>query len=128
LIVVDTSVWVDFLRGDDTAAAQRLKGLITEAAPVALTDVILYEVLAGVREPEPLEGWLRAFPLLTLGGADDVSFAAALFRRARDSGNAVSAGPDCLIAAVCIRSDSPLLHSDGDFDRLAACTGLRIFR
>jgi hypothetical protein len=129
LIVVDTSVWVDLLRGNATERSQRLRALIEDAAPIALTDLVLYEVLAGVREADAheLETWLRSFPLLQLKNAADAAFAAEICRRARDSGYTVRAGPDCLIAAVCIRTDSPLLHSDGDFDRLATCTPLRIF-
>jgi predicted nucleic acid-binding protein len=134
LIVVDTAVWIDFFRETRTPHTQRLLGLIEDEAPVALTQSILYELLCGVDghadpgsgEAGAWEDALRHFPVLRHRDAD-YAFAAALFRTARDSGRTVRAVFDCLIAATCIRTESLLLHSDADFDRLAACTPLRIF-
>jgi predicted nucleic acid-binding protein len=130
VIVVDTSVWVDVLRGTDSAGAVRCVELIEEGAPVALTDVILTEILQGLRterEAKRVQRHLRAFPILRLETLDDFSLAAGLYRAARQSGVTIRKTLDCLIAAPCVRTGAPLLHADADFDRLATCTPLRVF-
>ena len=130
MIVVDTSVWIDFLGGRRTRQARRCAELIEGGAPVALTDVVFSEVLQGLRsedEAQLVERHLRAFPILRLGGLDDFALAASLYRTARREGVTIRKTLDCLIAAPCVRTGAPLLHADADFDRLASCTSLRIF-
>lgn len=130
MIVVDTSVWVDVLRGRRTRQARRCTELIERGDPVALTDVIYAEILQGLGSDEDVElvdRHLRAFPILRLEGLDDFALAAELYRTARRSGVTIRKTLDCLIAAPCVRTGSPLLHADADFDRLARCSPLRIF-
>lgn len=130
MIVVDTSVWIDLLRGIEAPGAERATSLIEDGAPVALTDVVLAEVLQGLaseREARRVERHLRAFPIVRLEGLDDFVLAAELYRRARRAGVTIRKTLDCLIAAPCVRTGAPLLHADADFDRLAGCTELRIF-
>jgi predicted nucleic acid-binding protein len=130
VIVVDTSVWIDVLAGRRTRKARRCVELIEGGDPVALTDVVLTEILHGLgsqAEAELVEKHLRAFPVLRLEGLDDFALAATLYRTARGAGVTIRNTLDCLIAAPCVRSGAPLLHSDADFDRLASCTPLRIF-
>jgi predicted nucleic acid-binding protein len=129
VIVVDTSVWIDVLRGTDSAPAARCVELIEDGAPIALTDVILTELLQGVpseRDARLLERHMRAFPILRLEGLDDFSLAARLYRTARGAGVTIDKTVDCLIAAPCVRTGAALLHADADFDRLASCTPLRV--
>jgi hypothetical protein len=131
VIVVDTSVWIDILRGSDSAPASRCVELIEDGAPIALTDVILTELLQGVRsegDARLLERHMRAFPVLRLESLADFSLAAELYRTARRAGVTISKTIDCLIAAPCVRTGASLLHADADFDRLATCTPLRVFR
>jgi predicted nucleic acid-binding protein len=131
VIVVDTSVWIDVLRGTESEPASRCVELIEDGAPVAVTDVILTELLQGVRterEARLLERHMRAFPVLRLESLEDFSLAAQLYRTARRAGVTVSKTVDCLIAAPCVRTGSSLLHTDADFDRLATCTPLRVFQ
>ncbi len=130
MIVVDTSVWVDVLRGEDSQPALRCVGLIEDGAPVALTDVILTEILQGLsseRDAKRVQRHLQAFPILRLETLEDFSLAARLYRAARRSGVTIRKTLDCLIAAPCVRTGAPLLHADADFDRLAGCTPLRVF-
>lgn len=130
MIVVDTSVWIDFLAGRGTKGASRCEELIENGEPVALTDVIYAELLQGVRsqrEARLLDGHLRAFPILRLESLDDFALAADLYRTARRRGITIRKTLDCLIAAPCVRTKAPLLHQDSDFDRLASCTALRIY-
>lgn len=131
MIVVDTSVWVDVLRGAESPSASRCVELIEDGAPVALTDVILTEILQGIdseREAALVERHMRAFPILRLESLDDFSLAAELYRSARRAGITIGKTIDCLIAAPCVRTGASLLHADADFDRLATCTQLKVFR
>ena len=130
MIVVDTSVWIDVLNATSTRAADRCVSLIEDGEPVALTDVVLTEILQGLRSDEEArlaERQLRAFPILRLDGLDDFVLAADLYRTARAAGVTIRKTLDCLIAAPCVRTGAPLLHADADFDRLAACTPLRTY-
>jgi predicted nucleic acid-binding protein len=104
--------------------------LIESGEPVALTDVVLTEILQGLRserEARLVERHLRAFPILRLGGVEDFVLAAELYRTARHAGITIRKTLDCLIAAPCVRTGAPILHADGDFDLLATCTTLRIY-
>lgn len=130
MIVVDTSVWVNVLNERATPAARRCIALLEGGEPVALTDVVLTEILQGLRserEARLAERHLRAFPILRLEGVEDFVLAADLYRAARSAGVTIRKTLDCLIAAPCVRTGAPLLHADDDFDRLAGCTPLRIW-
>lgn len=130
MIVVDTSVWIDVINEVDSPRAARFLELLEDGAPVALTDVILTEVLQGFerdRDVRRVDRDLRAFPILRLESLDDFALAADLYRRARAAGVTVRKTLDCLIAAPCVRENVPILHSDADFDRLASCTELQVF-
>lgn len=130
MIVVDTSVWIDVLNGADSRGARRCVGLIEAGEPVALTDVVLTEILQGLRtdrESRLVERHLRAFPILRLDDLQDFVLAASLYRSARSAGVTIRKTLDCLIAAPCVRTGAPLLHADEDFDRLATCTPLRLW-
>ena len=131
MIVVDTSVWVDVLNDTPAPQAERCVQLLKSGEPIAFTDVIMTEVLQGLRsdrEAALVERQLRAFPILRLGDLDDFVLAASLYRTARRAGVTIRKTLDCLIAAPCVRTGAPLLHADEDFDRLATCTPLRIWK
>jgi predicted nucleic acid-binding protein len=129
MIVVDTSVWIDFFRGVTNPAVERFISLVEDDDGVALTDVILTEILQGLRstaDVRRVERRLAPFDVLRLHDLDDFRRAAALYRTARRKGLTIRRTLDCLIASVCIRDDVALLHSDADFDRLASCSALRV--
>lgn len=131
MIVVDTSVWIDVINEVETPEATRCVELLEDGAPVALTDVVFTEVLQGFRterDASRVERRLRAFPLLRLETLDDFGLAARLYREARRAGVTIRKTLDCLIAAPCVREGVPILHSDDDFDRLASCTQLEVFK
>lgn len=97
-------------------------------AELALTDVVLTELLQGVasdQEADRVERRLAAFELLCLDSVDDFRRAATLYRQARRAGFTVRRTLGCLIASVCVREKASLLHADADFDRLAESTALR---
>jgi predicted nucleic acid-binding protein len=130
VIVVDTSVWIDVLNERSSPQAERCVELIEGGEPIALTDIVVTEILQGFRsdrEARLVESHLKAFPILRLDGLDDFVLAADLYRMARRAGVTIRKTLDCLIAAPCIRTGAPLLHADTDFDRLAKCTPLRLY-
>lgn len=131
MIVVDTTVWIDFFNGLDAPHVDELAGLIDEDAGAALTDVVLTEVLQGIRSDKDyrlVDERLAAFDILRLDGLDDFRRAAALYRDARRQGITIRRTLDCLIATVCVRESVPILHNDSDFDLLARCSELQIHR
>lgn len=132
MIVVDTSVWVDFFAGrGDTPHVAELVRLIDADAGVALTDVILTEILQGLRGESTVrrvDERLAAFDILQLRALGDFRTAAALYRQARRGGKTIRRTLDCLIAAVCVREGCAILHHDRDFDQLAQVTDLVVHR
>ncbi len=129
MIVVDTSVWIDFFRGTSTSKVDRFVALVDEDAGIAITDVILTEILQGLRSESDVrrvERRLALFEVLRLDHLEDFRRAAALYRGARRKGITIRRTLDCLIASVCIREEVPLLHADADFDRLASCSDLQV--
>lgn len=126
--VADTGVWIDFLAGRPTSAVMHLRDALRRVSRIGLTDVILTEVLQGLREDDVarVESRLAIFPVLRLADLDDFRRAAALHRAVRRKGLVVRRTSDCLIASVCIREDVPLLHDDRDFDHVAAVSELRV--
>ncbi len=129
MIVVDTTVWIDFFNGRDGRHVDELAGLIDRDAGVVLTDVVLTEVLQGIRSDDAyrlVDERLAAFDILRLDTLEDFRRAAALYRGARRQGITIRRTLDCLIASVCVRESLPILHNDRDFDLLAQCSDLQI--
>lgn len=127
VIVVDTSVWIDYFRGAETWQDKRLEQLIASGATIAITGIIRTELLQGVSSSaaDQLKRHLDAILLLDLVD-EDYDSAATLYRMARDAGSSVRTTLDCLIAAPCIRTGSPLLHNDADFQRIAQVGALAL--
>lgn len=126
MILVDTSAWVQFLRNTGSTTCNRVDALLE--GDVAVCDAIRMEVLAGARDERHLQALRRLLALATVlptepGHYDD---AAALYRACRREGETVRKLIDCLIAAVAIRADTPVLHKDVDFDVLARHTDLKV--
>lgn len=130
MIVVDTSVWIDFFAGRDTPQATHLLRCLDQGEDeIALTDLILTEILQGLRtdrEVRRVDDRLSVFEVLRLRDLSDFRRAAALYRSARQRGVTIRRTSDFLIAAVCVREQVPLLHADSDFDRLAGVTDLAV--
>lgn len=130
MIVVDTTVWIDYFAGrTDQPRVAELVRLIDDDAGIALTDVIFGEILQGLRGEHTarrVDKRLQAFDILRLRTLDDFRNAAALYRHARSKGKTIRRTLDCLIAAVCIREDCAILHNDRDFDHLADVTDLAV--
>jgi predicted nucleic acid-binding protein len=121
-MIVDTSVWIDFFRDNDTWQVAVLAERLVADEPIALTDVIFTEILQGLvdeRSVRRVERRLLVHDVFVLNPLEDHRRAAALNRTCRRGGVTIRRPLDCLIAAICIRERRPLLHADVDFDHLA---------
>ncbi len=120
LILVDTSAWVEYLRGTDSPAHVATRTALLGDA-LATCDAVRMELLAGARSERharDLNSLLaRAVSLDT--AATDYEFAASIYRQCRRGGETPRSLIDCLIAAVAIRTGTPVLHTDRDFDMIA---------
>jgi predicted nucleic acid-binding protein len=129
VILVDTSAWVEYLRGTGSRAHRRVRELLESEERLASTEVVVMEVLAGARDDAHLEQLRRLLfgcELLPLSGLSDYEDAAALYRQIRRAGKTVRSLTDCLIAVVAIRAGAELVHADRDFDTIARHAPLRI--
>jgi predicted nucleic acid-binding protein len=124
--MIDTSAWIEFLRDTGSTTCNAVDHLLED--DLAICDAISMEVLAGARNEQhlaQLRGLLaRATLVSTI--AEDYDQAAALYRTCRRNGETVRKLIDCLIAAVAIRSNAPILHADADFAALARHTSLTL--
>ena len=129
MILVDTSVWVEFFRQTDSPQDRRLTGLIEDGEDIAITGIVLTEILQGIRHERELRaarGYLLRFPLVEPMSVFTYLRAAEIYRACRRRGLTVRGSVDCIIAAICIDHDVPILHRDADFDRIAAISGLKV--
>jgi predicted nucleic acid-binding protein len=130
LTLVDTSVWVEFLRATGSQAHVRLRDLLRSEEDLATTELVVMEVLAGAVDHAHLQRLRRVVlgrcRMLAGHGLADYEDAAAIFRHCRDQGATVRRLNDCLIAAVAIRAGVPLLHADRDFDQIARHCPLQV--
>ena len=129
MIVVDTSAWIDFLRARETPADLTICRLIAEDAPLAVTEVVVFELLTGVRserEQDDLRDHVLSIPVLPLNGLDGYEAAADLYRACRRGGETLRSPVDCLVAVPAIAANATLLAADRDFEILARHTPLRL--
>ncbi len=127
MILVDSSVWIDYFRGVTTPQTDLLDTLLGNE-PVAIGDLILTEVLQGFsrdRDFNRAQKLLTALVVIDLGGRDMALQAARNFRILRAKGVTVRKTIDTVIATRCIEADLPLLYSDRDFDPFVQYLGLR---
>lgn len=131
MIVVDTTVWIDFLEARRTPYDRTLKALIEEGTSVGLTDLIYGEILQGIRDDTQfaqIRETLQAFPILRVRGLRTFEHAASIYRACRKRGLTIRSTIDCIIAATCIESDAELYHNDRDFETIEKLHDLKIYR
>lgn len=127
MILVDSSVWIDYFRGTITPQTDRLDALLG-SEPVAMGDLILAEVLQGFTSDRDFNKALKlltSLELVELGGQEMAIQSARNFRALRTLGVTVRKTIDTLIATHCIESDLALLYSDRDFEPFVEHLGLR---
>lgn len=127
MILVDSSVWIDYFRGTATPQAEKLDSLLG-VEPVATGDLILAEVLQGFsseRDFNQTKKLMTSLVIVDLGGLELAIQAARNFRTLRALGVTVRKTIDTVIATRCIESGLALLYSDSDFDPFVEHLGLR---
>jgi predicted nucleic acid-binding protein len=128
LILVDSSVWIDYFKGTVTAQTEKLDRLLGQE-PLAIGDLILTEVLQGFgddRDFHAVRKMLTSLTVVELGGRQIAIQAAKNFRALRRLGVTVRKTIDTVIATRCIESGYDLLHNDRDFDPFVRHLGLRV--
>ena len=122
MILVDSGVWIDFLRGERGASSVALAQCLGDSSvEVGMADLVLFEVMRGFREgPLMREAQLlmSALPQVDIGGAGHALKAAERYRQLRAQGRTVSSPIDLLLASYCMTHGHTLLHRDADFESL----------
>ena len=129
MILADTSAWVEYDRATGSRIERRLTSLVESDGPLAVTEPVLMEVLAGARTDRreaDLRRLLLRFELLAVEPVADFEAAARIYRRCRGVGVTPRGVIDCLIAAVALRSEASLLASDIDLVRVAGVVGVAL--
>ena len=128
MIIVDTTVWIDYLSGRDNSETDYLDRELSRQR-LGLTDLILCETLQGLPDERSFTRVLqelRKFELFETGGKEMAILAARNFRRLRQHGRTVRKTIDCLIATFCLQHGHSLLHRDRDFDHFEQVLGLTV--
>jgi hypothetical protein len=129
MILADTSAWVEYDRGTGSAVDQRMADLIGGDAPLAVTEPVVMEVVAGARSDRreaDLRRLLGRCHLLRVDAVVDFHAAARLYRHCRQSGVTPRGLIDCMIASVALRHGASLLASDADLSRVAGVVGVAL--
>jgi predicted nucleic acid-binding protein len=128
MVLVDTTVWIDFFAGRNEPHVTALQKLIEDEKDLSLCGVILAEVLQGIRSDTDFIKTKEYLGELIILPMRQITFlrAAEIYRSLRKKGLTIRKPVDCMIASVAIEYDIHLLHNDRDFDNIAKHSKLRI--
>ena len=129
MLVVDSSVWIDFFNNTDHSAVELLQLMLDRGeVRIVVPDLVLFEVLRGFRQEQghrQAKRLLESLSVESTGGTALALVAAQHYRSLRAQGITVRSGIDVLVASFCIERDYALLHRDRDFQAFEAHRGLR---
>jgi len=128
--IVDTTVWVDYLRGVATPQTEWLDANLLRER-LGLTDRILCEVLQGVKDGDnfqTVQRELLKYEVFSAGGIALAVDSVKNYRKLRAQGHTVRRTIDCLIATFCLRNGHSLLHNDRDYGPFEQVLGLAVIR
>ena len=129
MILADTSAWVEYDRATASPVDVRLTTLISDDGPLAITEPVVMEVLAGARTEKreaDLRRLLLRFELLACDVAADFHAAASIYRKCQREGVTPRGLIDCMIASVALRNRASLLAHDVDMNRVAKIVGIQM--
>jgi predicted nucleic acid-binding protein len=127
LILVDTSVWIDFFRSSPGRAGRELRRMIADAEPFALTGVVIAGILQGLkRDAQRIEHYLSLWEMMEPLGFSTYTHAASISRLGRSKGVSLTT-IDTIIAAIAIEHNAMLFTLDTDFSRIIRFTPLRLY-
>lgn len=129
MILADTSAWVEYDRATESRVDLRVSELIASDGPLAVTEPVMMEVLAGARtggREEDLRRLLLRFDLLRFDSSADFDGGVRIYRRCRQAGVTPRGLIDCMIASVAHRLGATLLAHDADLTRVAEVIGIEM--
>lgn len=132
MILVDSSVWIDYLRGSKNRPVERLVGWLQggeATVDLGVADLVVFEVMRGfssAKEQRRARDLLLALDVVEIGGLDNALLAAEHYIALRSQGYTIASPIDVLLASYCIANGHMLLHRDADFDVMAALRGLQV--
>ena len=128
MILVDSSVWIDYFRGARNLQTEQLDLLLEQGdADIGVADLVVFEVLRGFNSPraqQEAQTMLLSIAVVEIGGISNAMNAAVLYRRLREQGRTVHSPIDVLLASYCMTHGHTLLHRDADFESLQTLGGL----
>ena len=128
MTLVDSSVWIDYFRGENNPYTVRLDELLDQVEEeVGVADLVVFEVLRGFTTPKAqrqAQALLLSTTVVDIGGLDSALQAATLYQRLRETGRTVRSPIDVLLASYCMTHGHTLLHRDADFESLKSLGGL----
>jgi predicted nucleic acid-binding protein len=128
MILVDSSVWIDYFRGLKNPHTDCLDKLLDQVEEeVGVADLVVFEVLRGFmasKARRQAQALLLSTTVVEIGGLDNALQAATLYQRLRETGRTVRSPIDVLLASFCITHGHTLLHRDADFESLKTLGGL----
>lgn len=128
MTLVDSSVWIDYFRGDKTGQTEYLDLLLERSEEeLGVADLVVFEVLRGftnARAQREAQALLLSTTVVEIGGLDNALSAASVYRRLRAQGRTVRSPIDVLLASYCMTHGHVLLHRDADFESLKVLGGL----
>jgi predicted nucleic acid-binding protein len=128
MIIVDTTVWIDYFGGTANPHTDWLDRELNQQR-IGLTDLILGEILQGIRDDSTFKRLRRdlcRLEVFSTGGVELAVASAQNYRLLRSRGHTVRKTIDCLIATFCLSEGHTLLHRDQDFDPFEKALGLRV--
>jgi predicted nucleic acid-binding protein len=129
VILVDTSVLIDFLRGEDNPAVQKFLQVIDREIPFGICPLVFLEVLQGAateKDFKLLREYLQSQAFFDIkDGRESIAQAARMSFELRRKGKAMGSSIDFLVAQTAIDNDLYLLHNDSDFDRIKQVSRLK---
>jgi len=129
MILVDTSVWIDFLRGDKSAQREILHRLIEAEEDIAVTEIIVMEILQGIKgdkDFQTVKEYLLEFPIYSPKGIETYLEAARIYRECRKRGKTVRKTIDCIFAVLCLENKVTVFQKVSDFDHIVGFTDLKV--
>ena len=130
LILVDTTVWIDFFAAKSASYVKILEDLIEQKEDICVCGIILTEVLQGIKGENEFKKTKNIFTSLLFLPMSYETFlrAAEIFRGLRQKGITIRKSMDCMIASVAIELNIPLLHNDKDFKPIERHFGLKVLK
>ena len=132
MILVDSSVWIDFFRNTSNISTNRLvKCLQDDEGTIGVADLVVFEVMRGFHQAADqmrAKNLLLGLEVVGIGGLENALVAAQHYRELRLRGHTARSPIDVLLASYCIAHGHFLLHRDADFDLLETLRGLKVWR